>query len=839
MLSNLLSDVRYSLRGFARQPAFAAVIVLTLALAIGVNVTVFAFYDQLLLRQLPVSKPEELVNFVGAGPKDGFQLCNTQGNCDEVFSYPMFRDLERVAGPFAGLAASRMVGTNLGFGGATSPGTAMLVSGQFFSLLGVGPVLGRVLDPQDDRVVGDAATAVLSYAYWSAALGADPGVIGKTLLVNGKPLEIVGVAPRGFEGTTVGQRPNVFVPITFAWLDVPGLPPTHESRFAYWVYMFGRLKPGVSLAEAATAINVPYRAILNDVEAPAARGLDADELEKFRAKAIELTPGARGQSSAPRAARTPLAVFFAATATILLIACVNLANLMFARGAARIGEMAVRTSMGASRKRLLGMLGVEALLLAGVAAAASLPVALAALQAVGALMPSSAITSPDLTLNPRAVAAAFAIAALAVVVFALVPMLNLAGTDPARALQANGARTSASKGLGRFRFALATAQIALSMLLLVLAALFTQSLANIARVDLGMRTDSLLTFGVAPNLNGYTREHATQVFDQLEQELRAQPGVVSVTSAAVPLLSGSAFGGGVFVEGYEAPPDANTETNMNVVSGDFLRTFDIPLLAGRDLRDADTADGPPVAIVNQSFAAKFGLGDNPIGKRFGTRKGEPLDIEIVGLFRDAAYNLVKEPFSAQVVRPRWQSAQFGGQAMSFYVRTEQAPEAMLAAIPRLVARVDPNLPPTHVQTLDSQVHQNVRTDWLLATLAGSLAAVATLLAAIGLYGVLSYTVAQRTREIGVRLALGAEPARVRAMVLKQTARMACVGVPVGIVGALLLGRLAAALLFGLTPTEPVAFIAACVLLTAVVFGASYLPARRASRVDPVVALRSE
>jgi putative ABC transport system permease protein len=834
MLSNLLSDVRYALRGFARRPAFAAVVVLTLAVGIGVNVAVFSLYDQMLLRRLPVSNPNELVNFVGPGPQPGLRMCNNQGGCDEIFSYPMFRDLEDASTPFAGIAASRIVPTNLSYDGETSPGTATLVSGSYFSVLGIGPALGRVLDSQDARVVGEASTAVLSYDYWLNALGGDRAVLGKTLVVNGVPLEIVGVAPPGFDGATVGTRPQVFVPLTFDWLTLPGFGKLHDNRFAYWVYVFGRLKPGVSLEDAATAINVTYRTLLNDVEAGQAR-LPADQLEQFRAKAIELKPGAHGQSNASRTARTPLAVFFAATATILLIACVNLANLMLARGAARIGEMAVRGSMGAARHRLLGMLGIEALLLAGLAAIASLPVALGVLRGIGAFLPPP-MSAADLSLDGRACAAAFAIATLAVLVFALVPMLKLSGTDPGRVLQANGARSFGGKGLGRFRFALATSQIALSMLLLVLAALFTQSLANIARVDLGMRTESLLTFGVAPNLNGYGAERSGMLFDQLEQQLKEQPGVVSVASSSLELLSGNAFGFNVTVEGYEPPAGGATPTNVNYIGGDFLQTFGIPLLAGRDIADSDTMDRPLVAIVNQSFAAKYKLGDDAVGKRIRVNGS---DIEIVGLFRDTAYNQVKDPFSAQFALARRQSGAATAQGMTFYVRTAQAPEALLAAIPRIVAQVDPNLPATNVQTLSTQIRENVQTDWLLTSLASVLAGVATLLAAIGLYGVLSYTVALRTREIGVRLALGAEPTRVRAMVLTQVAWMAGIGLPAGIVAALLLGRLAAALLYGLAPTDPAAFVAACVLLSVVVLGASYLPARRASRVDPVVALRSE
>jgi predicted permease len=838
MLASLLNDVRYALRGFALRPAFAVVVVATLAVAIGANVTVFSLYDQLMLRELPVSRPGELVNFAAAGPKGGITMCGSQGSCDETFSYPLFRDLEKADGPFASMAASKMIGTNIAVGDHTAFKSALLVSGRYFATLGIGPELGRMLDSRDDAVPGEASVAVLSYDYWRNSLGADAAVLGKTIVVNGRPLEIVGVAPRGFVGTTIGERPQVFVPISFPWLTLSGMPSLYENRFAEWVYVFARLKPGVGVAEAQAAINVPYHAFINDFDASTAM-IRRDQVDAYRAKTLELKPGSQGQSSTPSQTKTPLAVLFAATATILLIACANLANLMFARGAARIGEMAVRTSLGAGRQRLVSLLGVEALVLAGGAALASLPVAYGFLQAVGVAMPPRLISAPDVTLNLRAVGAAFGIAALSTLVFALAPLLKLSATDPGPVLQANGARSFGGKALGRFRFGLATSQIALSMLLLVLAGLFTQSLANIARIDLGLQTESVLTFGVAPNLSGYTAEHSAQVFEQIEQRLREQPGVMSVTASMVPLLANATWSSTLNVEGYEAPASGATSTNMTYAGTDFLKTLGIALLAGREFTEADSLNRPNVAIVNQAFADKYHLGANPIGKRFSAVGTGSLDIEIVGLFKDSAYSVVKGPFVPVFVLPWRQSTQSGSQGMNFYVRTAQAPEALLAAIPKIVAQVDPNLPAMSIETLATQVRKNVQTDWLLTAVSGALAGVATLLAAIGLYGVLSYTVAQRTREIGVRLALGAEPREVRAMVLKQVSWMALIGVPLGLVGALGIGRLAAALLYDLAPTDPVAFSAAAVLLSAVVLGASYLPARRASRVEPVVALRSE
>jgi putative ABC transport system permease protein len=843
MLANLLQDARYALHGFASRPMFAGVVVLTLAVGIGVNVAVFSLFDRIILRELNVANPRELVNLTAPqGNAPGNRSCNQQGRCDQTFSYGMFRDLEAAGDELVDLAASRIIVANFGRDGSTDMGSAVLVSGSYFSALGVGPELGRVLGEQD---VGaePAASAVLSYDYWQTAYAAAPDVLGKTLVVAGKPLTIVGVAPRGFVGATPSERPRVFAPLTLAWFPERLRVPLVEDRFWYYTYVFGRLRDGVSLERAQVALNATYRAIHSEVEAPLAvaraaeLGYEGFDIEEFRRAELTLEPGSRGQTQAPVRSRTPLAVFFAATATILLIGCVNLANLMLARAATRVGEIAVRASLGAARRRLVGLLSVEALLLAGIAALVSLPIAFGVLRAIDVLQPPD-LSASGVDVDLRAAAAAFGIAALSTLLFALLPTLRLVATDPVRALQGTSARAFGGKNLGRFRFALATSQIALSMLLLVLAALFTQSLANIARVDLGLRTESVVTFEVAPSLAGYSQERQAQTFEAIERELEAEPGVTHAAYSRVGVLSGAEWGTGVWAEGHEDAGNRNRGINANLVSPGFFDTLEIPLLRGRLFTDADSAGRPLVAVVNESFAKRFGLGDDPVGMRLGRERRGEFEYEIVGLVRDAAYGSVKEQFPAQIFLARRQEARLGD-AHTFYVRGDLPPEAILAAVPRVVARVDANLPVMEARTLDSVVTRNLRMDWLLVTLSGTLAVVATLLAALGLYGVLSYMVAQRTREIGLRLALGAEPAGVRRMVLKQVGWMAGIGVPIGIVAAVMVGNWAASMLFGLAPTDPRAVVAAAILLAAAVFGASYWPARKASRVDPVVAMRAE
>jgi putative ABC transport system permease protein len=840
MLGTLLSDVRYCLRGFRLRPGFAVVIVLTLAFGIGVNVAVYSMYDGLLLRPLPVGEPDQLVNFSAPGPKPGGTTCNQAGNCEDVLSYPMFRDLERADGPFSGLAAHRLVQANLGFQGQTAAANGMLVSGSYFRVLGLAPALGRLLGPDDDRVDGEASAVVLSYDYWRNDLGGNPAAVGKTLVVNGKPLEIVGVGPRGFSGTTVGTRADVFAPITFRWTSQARAIPNFDNRRQYWVYVFGRLKPGTSLDQAAAALAPTYHAILNDVEAPLQTDITEQTRAQFRDKTLVLEPGARGQSSVRDVTGAPLALLLCATAIVLLIACVNIANLMLARGTGRRGEMAIRSSLGAAPQRLLALLSIEALLLAALAALASLPVALATLYGIGTMVPEGVDNTDALRLNGTAQALAFGVAAVCALVFGVIPGLKLARTDPARSLHASGTRSIGGKAAGRFRQILTTAQIALSMTLLVLATLFAQSLANIWRVDTGLRAESVVTFSVSPELNGYSPERTAELFDRLEDDLAAQPGVAAVASSMVPLLSFSNWNNGVTVEGYERNLDQPDDAAYNSVGTGFLQTLGISLLAGRDFTDSDGENRPQVALVNREFAHHYGLGDAAVGKRVGISDGpgdEALDIEIVGLIADAAYSDVKEAPRAQILVPRRQGRPVG--FMTFYVRTAQSPDDALTMIRKVLATLDPNLPATNLRTLAQQVEQNTSLDRLVAILAAALAAGATLLAALGLYGVLSYTIAQRQREIGLRLALGADAGRVRGMVLRQVGWMAGIGVPLGLVAAVALGFAASSLLFGLRSTDAPSLILSLVVLSLVVLGASYLPARRASRVDPVIALRSE
>jgi predicted permease len=836
MLATLLADLRYSLRSLARRPGFAAVIVLTLAGGIAINVAIYSIFEQVLLRPLPVLEPERLVNLSAPGIKRGHTSCNDAGGCDAVFSYPMFRDLERLDGPFTGVAAHRSMAANFAFAGQSSFGRAMLVSGGYFPLLGVTPWLGRLLAPGDDAVDGEASVAVVSHAYWSTALGADPAVIGKTITVNGAPLAVVGVAPPEFHGTTVGLEPQVFVPITSRSSQRPSAVPIYQDRNDYWVYLFARLKPGITLERAAAAANPAYRAILDDVEAPRLNSVSERDLAAFRAKTLGMEPGARGQSSLRSYVRAPLTVLAVATTLVLLIACVNVANLMLARGAGRTSEVAIRTSLGAAPARIAALLAAETLLLALTAALVSVPVELAVSRGLVALLPGVVAATFRYGLDSVALGATAALALASAAAFGLSPALKLARTPPGRALQAQSARSTGGKSAKRYRAALTTAQIGLSMTLLVLAGWFAQSLANASNIDVGFRTDSLVTFAVSPERNGYDRTRTDALFAALERELASLPGVSSVGSSLLPLLVDSTAGTNVVVEGFHATGADDGHVMTNSVSPGFFRTLEMPLVVGREFTSADTLDRPQVAIVNQRFVERFGLSPNPIGKHVSEGGGR-LGIEIVGVARDAKYNDLKGAPPAELFRPRLQSNDIG--TLVYYIRSSADPVALSAAIQKTLGRLDPTLPIMDLRTMRDVVREDLFVDRTMSVLGASLAVLATLLASLGLYGVLSYNLAERTREIGLRLALGAAPARLRGMVLREVAVMAAAGGALGLGAALLLGGLARSLLYGLAPTDPIVPAIAVAVLGAIAAVAGYLPAHRASRIDPVAALRSE
>jgi predicted permease len=836
----MFQDLHHALRSLAQRPLVTTVAVLSLALGIGVNTAIFSVFDRLLLRRLPVTAPDEIVLVTSPGPRPGSNSTSDAGGSDATFSYPLFRDLEALRTGALRVAAHKDFGANLGYRGNTSQGEGVLVSGGYFGALGITPALGRLFDASDDRVPGGHPVVVLSHDYWTARLGANPGVIGDAITVNGEPMTIVGVTPQGFFGNTTMDRPDVFMPLAMAARAIPD--PNWDgltARNNHWIYAFGRLEPGVSRERADALINVPFTALIRDVEYPALRSGMGDVARKqFQERTIVLQEGAHARTRNRTAIQTMLLLMFATSAFVLAIACANVANLLLARATDRAHEVSVRLSLGATAGRVIRLLLTESLVLGALGGVAALVVARVTLDGLVGLMPPEDRPMLNASLDGNALLFALALGFGTSLLFGLFPALHgVRGAMSAR-LQAHSSRTSSSRAANRFRASMATVQVALATALLAVAGLFIVSLVNVGRQELGIRRDGLLTFSLSPAQNGYTAEQSRAMFERIEDELRGVPSVVSVSASTHPILSDSDWTNNLTVEGFDAGPETDTKASASQTSVDYFRTLGIPLLAGREFTIADAKDAPRVAIVNEAFAKKFNLSDRAIGTRMALGQGgnRPLDIEIVGLARDAKYSDIKAPPPAQFVMPYRQSDPMG---LTFYVRTQENADSLLGVVGSVVARIDANLPVSNLRTMDAQIWERTSADRVLTTLSSAFAGLAVLLAGIGLYAVLAYGVAQRLREIGIRIALGARSADVRRLVLSQVGRISVVGGLIGAVLAIGIGRAGQAMLFGIEGySAPIVGGAALLVLT-VVLAAGVVPARRASSVDPVTVLRAE
>ena len=828
-------NFRLAARSLLKTPLVTTVAIVSLALGIGATAAIFSIFEQVVLRPLPVAEPDQLVNLLGPGPKSGSRSSNNAGGVESVFSYPMLRDLEAAPSAFSGLAGHCAFGANLAYGGDTLSGEGMLVSGSYFEVLGLRPALGRLFDRDDDRTPGGHPLVVLTHDYWTTRFNASRTVVGETLIVNGQALTIVGVAPRGFAGTTLGQDPQVFVPISMRALMSPGWE-GFENRRSYWVYLFARLAPGSSSEQAATAINLVYRSIIEDVEAPLQTGMSEATLEQFRAKEIELESGWQGQSSLHEEVRMPLLLLLGVTSFVLLIACANIANLLLVRATNRSGEIALRLSIGAQRYQVVAQLLAESLVLAVVGGVFGLLVAQGTLRLLAALLPANSELGLQFALGPSA-GLFLAVLTLVTGLMGLFPALHSTRGQLVSSLKNLAGQTSISRVANRFRAVMVSLQIALSMALLISAGLFTKSLLNVGRVDLGIDVEHIAGFGLSPELNNYTPIESRALFERVESEIKALPGVRDVAASVVPLISGSNWGSNVTVEGFAADSDTDTNSKFNEVGPGYFRALGIPVLSGREVEPRDVLDAPKVAVVNETFARKFDLGRDAVGKRMQIGSGGELDIEIIGLVQDSKYSEVKEAAPPVFFVPYRQNEEVG--AINFYVRAASDPKQLLASLRALISRLDPELPIENLQTMSMQVNENVLLDRILSMLSAAFAILATLLAAIGLYGVMAYSVSQRRREIGLRIALGASTGRVRGMILRQVGWLTLLGALAGGAAALGLGKIAGSLLFGLEGHDPEVFVLSAVVLAMVALGAGLLPAQRAASVEPMRALRDE
>jgi predicted permease len=835
IMETLWQDMKYSLRMLRKSPGFTVVAVLTLALGIGANTAIFSLTDQVLLRLLPVKNPQELVVLRAPGPKRGHT--NTDGDEAASFSYPLYKDLRDHNEAFSGLLARFAAPLSVSFQGQTERAEGELVSGNYFEVLGVPATVGRTFTQDDDRVAGGHPLAVLSYGYWNRRFASNPAVLNQTLLINGNLITVVGVSRAGFSGVQVGQSPDIFIPMAMKAQITPnwdGL----DNRLDHWLAIMGRLKPGVSRQQAEVSTTGLLRSILQE-EVKLSTYSD-DLREKFLHRAIVLDSGGRGRQILQSDVAAPLLALAAMVGLVLLIACTNVANLLLARGASRQREFAIRLAMGAGRWRLVRQLLSESLVLSLLGGGAGL---LVASWTMGVLMKSistsQGVTGLTAELDYRVLGFSLALTLLTGVLFGLLPALQSTRPELAETLKDQSAKSSAGHGQVRLRRALVVGQVALTLLLLLGAGLFGKSIYNLSRVDLGLSADRILTFSVAPALSGYSPERTLGLVNDLRQGMASLPGVRSVSGATVPILAGDDEGSNLTVEGYQVPPDEELQVLRNEIGPGFFSTLGIPLLSGREFGDGDTAANLPVAVINESLARKVFKGRNPIGGRMAFGSGTKLQaqMEVVGVVKDNKHENVRDAVRPFVYTPYAQMTKLG--RLTFYLRAVQAPDALVGALRAEVLRQAPNVPVFDLKTLDAQIQESLYTENVLATLSSCFGLLAALLSAVGIFGLMAYVVGQRTREIGIRMALGARRWDVLWMILREVGKMAAIGVVLGLPAALALGYYAQSLLYGVKATDLPMMAAAIILVSAVALLAGYFPARSASRTDPLVALRYE
>lgn len=822
-----MRNLQLAWRMMAKSPGVSLIAVLSLALGIGANAAIFSIFEQILLRQLPVERPEELVNLTANGPRSGSNSTNDTGGQESIFSYAMFRDLEREQKGLTGLAAHRSFGANVAFEGVAGVAPGTLVSGSYFPVLGLQPAAGRLFTREDDVTPGKHALVVLSHRYWTTRFGADPGVIGKTLIVNGLAMTITGVAPAGFRGTSLSSQPAIFVPISMREALSPGWKGLAERR-NYWIYLFGRRQAGVTVEAAEASLNTLYLNIIRQVEAPLQQGMSERGKKEFLGQRMKLEDGRRGQSMLLVEGRTPLVLLLAITAFVLLIACANIANLMLARAANRTREFSIRLSLGASRGQVMGQVMTESMLLAGLAGVASLGVAYATVSLIQGYLPGYDEQLLEAGLSWPMAGFTLTASLVTGLLFGLFPAYHAARQDLAAGMKDRA---------GWFRRGLVTAQFALALTLLVSAGMFLESLVKLMRVPLGMRTENVIGFRVSPVSNQYAPERSRALFEKLEERLGALPGAEGAVVSMVPLVAGNNWGNNVSVDGFEAGPDTDTHSMTNAVGPGYFRQMRVPLVEGREFTAADVAGRPKVALVNEAFQRKFGHGRSLVGRRMQEGRGGKNEIEIVGVVKDATYSSVRDAVPPLYFLPYRQQENFG--EASLYVATKVPPEGLVNAIRGVLRELDPNLPLEDLKTMQAQINENISVDRMISTLAIAFAGVATLLAAIGLYGVLAFNVARRTREIGIRMALGETREGIRNRVLREVGGLATLGALLGLPAAIGLTRYAEELFYEVKSGDVLVLGGAVVLLGLVALAAGYLPAARAMKVEPLVALRYE
>src|SRR5438876_6434165 len=831
-MSTLLQDLRYGLRMLAKNPGVTAVAVLALALGIGANTAIFSLLDQVLLRSLPVAEPDRLVTLHEAESRGGW---STSNNSEMVYSYPHYKDVRDQIPLFDGVIARAGVPLSVTAAGTSERAQGEIVSGNYFPELGVRPALGRVLDAGDDGLPGASPFAVLSYGYWSRRFGANPQVVGQNVVLNSYPFAVVGVAARGFNGLLKGQNVDVFVPIAMKRELTPGWNGLVE-RDIMWLNIFARLRPRMSLEQTEAALQVTYRPLL-ETELQSTKNPTQRLRERYLRQHVSLRPAARGINQQAATWGEPLLLLMGMVGLVLVITCANVAGLLMAKGAARRREIAVRMALGARRGAVVRQLLLESLLLGVVGGLAALLVAVWSSQLLIHLLPED--TTLAANLDARVLAFNIAVALGAGLLFGVLPALQAARTDISATLKGAAGSIASQLSHARWRKVLVASQFALSLLLLVAAGLFGVSLIHLLTKNPGFEAENLATFAVDPLLNGYSKERSLTFFQDLERRLAALPGVTAVGAAGGGPFAGSDRTGNVTVEGYRAHEDEDMQCAIDSVSAEHFHTMQIPLLAGREFTTSDGPAAPKVAVVNEQFAKFFFPDRSPLGRHLALGAGDvKLNIEIVGVVRNSYHDSLREKIDRFIYIPYLQETHSG--SLHYYVRGALNATAFASQMRRAVAELDSNVPVYHLRTVQSQIAESVYSDRLVAWLTSVFGLLATALAAIGLYGLVAYTVARRTPEIATRVALGADARSVLWLIMREVLVLASAGIALGIPLALALGRVLKSQLFGVASGNFALFVAgAAFALLAAAATAGLLPARRATKVDPMVALRYE
>lgn len=869
-IENLIQDVRYGLRMLAKSPGFTAVIVLSLALGIGANTAIFSLIDAVLLKALPVQNPQELalLNWSSHGWANGI-IGNVAGDMDQdkagrmtspSFTYALYEEIRTHGDVFSSMLALAGNGSDVNLGYQGTPGRAdgELVSGTFFSTLGVGPIIGRVITPEDDRF-GASPAAVISYAYWERRFGRDTGVVGRRITVNAVPFTIVGVCPPEFYGVQPGRAVDVWLPLHTQPLVEPswsrqgwngsGAPPVN-ALFAtsgdWWVVIMGRLKPGVTFQHARPELEV----LLQQAMAPDVKASTKPETIPH----LDISAASKGLNDVRHQFSKPLFILMTVVGLVLLIACANVANVLLARASTRQREIAVRLAIGAGRRRLIRQLLTESMLLAVVGGLIGLLFAFWGTHVLMAFMSSG--RDPvvlSVTPDPRVLGFTAAISVLTGILFGLSPALRAIRVDLTPSLKESGTRLpGASQGRGGMRLGLGKTlvivQVGLSLLLLVGAGLFVRTLINLEQVNPGFDQHNLLLFGIDPTQDGHTGQRLVSFYQELTRRISALPGALSASASSNTLVGGGGNAVMTHILGYTPKPAENEKgflAALDTVGPGFFETMHLPLVLGRIITEGDTEAAPKVAVVNETFARNYLGNGNPIGRQFSPGDPKASPIEVVGVVRDAKFFDLREEIPPTIYLPFLQAvsghdAVLGALgAMHFEVRTASDPTAIASAVRQVAQSMDPNLALYDVRTQTDQINQTLFQERLFARLTGFFGILATLLACIGVYGIMAFATTGRTHEIGIRMALGAGRGQIMSMVLRETFVLLAVGIAAGALVALGTLRLVATLLYGLKPTDPLTVAVAALLMLAAAAVAGYVPARRAATVDPMVALRYE